>query len=758
MRLGLVSPYSWTYPGGVNRHVDALARELLARGHEVRVFAPLDRDTRRAALLHRGARPQALEAPEWLVGLGGTIGFPSNGAISNVLGHPDGLLTLRRELRAFAPDVVHVHEPNVPMVAWDTLMRTGAPLVGTFHTYSTHALPFAIANAAGLRRRLNRLSVRIAVSEAAAWTGRRFQGGEYRIIPNGVELPPGGPPAAHARGAHEPLRIAFVGQAVERKGLPLLLAAFEALRAEVPAELVVIGATPGDVGPLLSDPASVRVLGRVSDACRQAELTRADVLVAPSLGGESFGMVLTEAYAAGTPVIASDIAGYREVVEHGVTGVLVPPADATALAEALREAAYRPHRLALAGAAAARAAHRYAWPAVAERVEAAYGDALRAPALGTAAARHGLVPVTGGPRIPARREPPLDPVAPLARRAGRRMLLPAAGGLVVAGALYGLHRIGPEAIVRSLVHSQPSWVLFALSLMCVSMVLRAVSWHAFLRAAVADAHPRLSDAMQGTAIGVLMSATLPARLGEPARALIVARRLGRARDRLPVVVGTLVGQTLLNVVALVILGAILFVDIGLFQGRQHVLLWYALVPVVLAVVVVLLPALLRTSTRSKRAAQLRARAAELRFGLAVLRRPKLGTAAVLAQLGAWVLQWLACYLLLVALGLEHLAGPAAAAAVLFAVNVSAVLPVTPSNLGVFQAACVAVLSGAWNVGSGDALAYGIVLQCVEVATAVVMGAPALVREGLSWRDVRLRTLHATPVELRPRRPPAPSER
>jgi phosphatidylinositol alpha-mannosyltransferase len=127
--------------------------------------------------------------------------------------------------------------------------------------------------------------------------------------------------------------------------------------------------------------------------------------------------------------------------------------------------------------------------------------------------------------------------------------------------------------------------------------------------------------------------------------------------------------------------------------------------------------------------------------------------AAAAQLTAWVIQWLACYVLLVALGLDDVAGLGAAAAVLFAVNVTAAIPLTPSNLGVFQAACVAVLAGAYHVQSADALGYGIILQAVEIATAVLMGVPALLKEGLSWRDVRLRALHSTPVRLpaRPRR-------
>jgi phosphatidylinositol alpha-mannosyltransferase len=136
----------------------------------------------------------------------------------------------------------------------------------------------------------------------------------------------------------------------------------------------------------------------------------------------------------------------------------------------------------------------------------------------------------------------------------------------------------------------------------------------------------------------------------------------------------------------------------------------------------------------------------VRSGLLVFRKPRLAAEATIGQLSAWALQWVACYVLLVALGLGH-AGMGAAAAVLFAVNVTAVLPATPSNLGVFQAACVAVLHGAYGVGTADALGYGIVLQAVEVATAVAMGTPALLREGLSWKDVRLRAMHAAPVQL-----------
>jgi phosphatidylinositol alpha-mannosyltransferase len=750
----------------VTRHIEALAGELDRAGHDVKVLAPFDPDRRRTALLHRGARPQVRDVPEWLVPLGGTIGWASNGAVSNLAGTPSAVATLRRELRAGDFDVVHIHEPVAPTIGWDALTSVNAPLVGTFHCYSESVPPHKVAMLLGARRKLNHLHVRIAVSEAAAWTGRRFYGGRYRIIPNGVALPADGVPAAKRRAPGEPLRIAFVGQAVERKGLPVLLRAFEALRLQVPAELIVIGSTADELAPLLVESDGVTALGRVDDAAKEAALRSADLLCAPSLGGESFGMVLTEAFAAGTPVVASDIAGYRDVVSHGRDGLLVPRGDATALAETLRDLANDPARVHALAAHAGASAERYAWPRIATQVAAAYEDARVVPVpegkSERAAIRIGLRPADGLEPIPARRLPSLDPVPAGGRktRVARRALLGGAGLATLIGSYLAVQHIGLQRIGDTLVRSQPAWVLAGLALMCLSMLLRAVSWHAILKAAMPDARPRVVDAVQGTTIGVLMSATLPARLGEPSRALVVARRLGRARDRLPVVLGTLVSQTLINVLALVILGIVMFTTIGLFAGRQQALLWYGIAPLAVLVLVLVAPALIRSGLPSRSArvakwvAQGRDAMSRVRSGLTVFMRPREGSIAISSQLAAWALQWVSCYVLLVALGLEHKADLGAAAAILFAVNVTAVLPVTPSNLGVFQAACMAVLVGAYGVAPAQALGYGIILQAVEVATAVVMGGPALVKEGLSWREVRLRALHSAPVSLSPAPRPA----
>ncbi len=789
MRIALLSPYSWTYPGGVTRHIEALARELTEAGHDARILAPFDPDDATSRRLHRGARPQPLAPPERFVSLGRTVGIPANGAVSNMALTPSSVYALRAELRNGGYDVAHVHEPVVPVLGWDALMSAGElPLVGTFHTYSENALTNGIAAVPlGGRRRMNRLHVRIAVSEAAAWTARRFYGGRYRIVPNGVRIPTADELALAAgeewpvagldragqrdpRGARESLRIVFIGQAVARKGLPVLLRAFEALREHVPATLTLVGATDAEVAHMLLDGSGVRALGKVSDARKLAELALADVLCAPSLHGESFGMILTEAFAAATPVLASDIPGYRDVVRDGVDGQLVPAGDPLALAEALRGLAFDVARRERMARSARERAERFAWPHVAAEVLDSYEQAVaiadparRAGRSGSARAalRHGFAPADLQPRVPAQRLPSLAPEpAPLVGRERRARALRRAGlGLTtLAGAGLGalaLERVGVTRVLASLLASKPGLILAGLALMCAAMFARALSWHAILAAAPTWRRAKRRDAMQGTFIGVLMSATLPARLGEPSRALIVARRIGRARETLPIVLGTIVSQALLNLLALAILAGVTLSSVSVLDRHDRALLLVALAPLVALVLIRLVPTLAPAGrdSRAHSIAMLRSGArlalARLRDGLRLFSRPRQATIATLAQLLAWSLQWLSCWLLLVALGLEVHGAAAAAAGVLFAVNATAVMPATPANVGVFQAACVVVLAGAYHVSTPDAIAYGIVLQAVELATAALMGLPALLNEGLSWREVRLRTAQAAPVRLGP---------
>jgi phosphatidylinositol alpha-mannosyltransferase len=767
VRVAIVSPYSWTYPGGVNRHVEALALELINRGHELRVLAPWDPPDRLSRVLHRDP-PEVTERPDYLIPLGRTKAFGANGAVSNIGVFPSGITAMRRELRAFSPDVVHAHEPLVPLPAADAVSYRHAPVVGTFHTYSTKPFPNHVATLMGARRKFNHMRARIAVSEAAAWTGRRWFGGQYTVIPNGVDTsaPPQGP-----KPESDELRLLFVGRPEERKGLPVLLAAFAALVEHVPAKLVVIGAERSDVLRYLTEPAAaqrIEALGRVSSDRLWRHLHESDLLCAPSLAGESFGMVLTEAFAAGTPVVASNIAGYTDVVTEGVDGFLVPPADPQRLAEQLQELSHQPRRLARMGEAALESAERFAWPHVAERVEAVYEEVQHEPAPAGAPVRAarwvGVLPADGSQRAPARRLPSFDPTPPRAggQRVARRIALAVAGVLGIVLTFIAAQRIGVDKVVESIVRSDMSWVLVATGLMTAAMLARAFSWYAIARSALPTSSLRRRDVTSATMIGVLMSATLPARLGEPARAMVLARRTGRMRETLPVLLGTLVSQSVLNILALALLGVLIVTSTDLFHSSSQRLFVFSFVPLVILIAVLLAPLLVRQSGSGRVArvvGTIRGSLLRVRTGLHVFKDVRRGPVAAGAQLLAWGLQLLACFALFTALGLDHepLIGIGAAAAVLFAVNVTAAIPATPSNIGVFQLATISVLTTGFGVSYADALAYGVILQAVEIATAVALGLPALVREGVTWSDMRIRALSAAPVRLSPRNRPGEAD-
>jgi phosphatidyl-myo-inositol alpha-mannosyltransferase len=759
VRIAIVTPYSWTYPGGVNRHVEALAEELVRRGHQLRVLAPWDPPDARSRVLHR-APAEDRERPDYLVSLGRTVGIGSNGAVSNLSFSPGGVTKVRRELRAFDPDVVHVHSPEVPLISADAVSYRGAPVVGTFHSYSTKALPNHFANLLGARRKFNQLHARIAVSEAAAWTGRRWFGGSYHVIPNGVDVdaPPRG-----RKAESDDLRVLFVGRAEERKGLPVLLQAFEGLCGHVPARLIAIGVDRDDIERYLMNPDTrqrIDALGRVSHEELWRRLHEADVLVAPSLAGESFGMILTEAFAAGTPVIASHIAGYADVVTDGVDGVLVPPADPQRLAEELQAMYHEPVRRIAMGSAARDTAQRYAWPQIAEEVERVYEQVKDIPEAEDASERFmrraGLLPIDGSRPRPAKRLPSLDP--PPARaakrhRVARRIALGVAGFAGLALTFIAARRIGAENVVTNIVRSDATWVLVATGLMIASLFLRAASWFSIAKAALPRSPLRRRDVTSATMVGVLMSATLPARLGEPARAMVLARRTGRMRETFPVLLGTLVSQTALNLLALAVLGAIIIGSTDLFHASSEKLFVASLAPVAILLAVVFAPVVVRRNGSGRVArviGTVRAALVKVRTGLRVFRSPRRAPVAVGAQLGAWALQLFACWALFAALGLDQRVGIGAAAAVLFAVNVTAVVPATPSNIGIFQLATISVLTTGFGVGAADALAYGVILQAVEIATAVALGLPALVREGVTWSDMRMRALSAAPVRLSPR--------
>ena len=326
-------------------------------------------------------------------------------------------------------------------------------------------------------------------------------------------------------------------------------------------------------------------------------------------------------------------------------------------------------------------------------------------------------------------------------RIGRRAALLAAI-LLVGLVVFAFSRLDLPGIGHALITATPGWIALALLLMAASLALRSVSWQQTLRAALPDTPIAWSPVVRATMIGVMASALFPGRIGEPSRVLVLTRRLDGPASRLvPILAGTVFSQTLINLLALAILAGVTFTGLPLLHGDLAGVAAVLAVPLAICVLVLAGPRLLRLGRRSRSARVVQtsdtiARLLELaRRGLVVFARPRYGSTAITFQLLAWALQWLACYMIVLALGLQSQANLVSAAAILLAVNVSAVLPATPSNVGVFQAACLVVLA-AYGVGAGPGLAYGIILQSVEVLTAVGLGIPALLAEGLRWRDIR----------------------
>ncbi len=391
MRIAQVCPYDWDRPGGVQEHVRTLARRLVARGPEVGVPAP-------------GGGP----APDERVRLvGRSTGVPFNGSVAPVCLSPAAWPAVRRELRAFAPDVVHVHAPFAPSLSRAAAKSAPAPVLATFPAYyephSAHDLIYAAARPL-LRPVWRRLATRVAVSDAAAEIVRRRMGTTPRVVPNGVEVARFAD-AIPAR-APEGRRLLFVGRLERRKGFAVAVAAFaEMARRERDLHLIVVGEGPERAAVEQLDPgvrARVRMLGRVSDEELPGWYASADLFLAPATGQESFGIVLVEAMAAGVPVVASDVAGYRAVLDGGRAGLLVPPGSPEALAAgASRLLADATLRARLRRGGRRRAAD-FSWETVCTRIELIYAEMARAATHGPWRLPERLPTAPAPARAPAR--------------------------------------------------------------------------------------------------------------------------------------------------------------------------------------------------------------------------------------------------------------------------------------------------------------------------------------------------------------------
>ena len=314
MRIGIVCPYSLTRPGGVQMQALGLARTLGRRGYAARVLGPCD-----------GPPPDPNVTP-----LGNSLPAISNGSVAPVAPDPSCQLRAVRAMRDESFDVIHLHEPLAPGPTMTALLVRPAPLIGTFHAAGASLAYDLMPRAA--RFLANRLDYRVAVSPEARDTARNAFGGSYDLLYNGVEL------STYRSARPEPSSgptILFVGRHEPRKGLGVLLAALRKLPPTV--RLWIAGEGPETAALRAKSAGDPRVdwLGTITDTEKIARIKGADVLCAPSLRGESFGIVLLEAMAAGTVVVAGDIAGYRNVARPGHDALLVPPGDADALAGAI---------------------------------------------------------------------------------------------------------------------------------------------------------------------------------------------------------------------------------------------------------------------------------------------------------------------------------------------------------------------------------------------------------------------------------------
>ena len=366
MRVGLVCPYSFDIPGGVQGHVEDLARRLIALGHEVSVLAPGDDDG---------------DFPDFVVPAGRSVGIPYNGSVARLSFGPVSYSRVRRWMRAGRFDVLHLHEPVAPSLSMLALIVAEGPIVATFHTANPRSRMLTTFQGM-LQPFLEKISGRIAVSDLARQVQVEHLGSDAVVIPNGVDVPFFERAAALPGYPRPGGTIGFIGRFSEpRKGMDTLLAALRLLVATRP-DLQLLVAGSGDEKELLEQAGDlaprIRTLGLISSADKASLLHSVDVYCAPNTGGESFGMILTEAMSAGTPVVASDLDAFSRVLDAGAAGVLTPVADAPALAAAIDGVLGDPVRRAAMVAAARRTVAAYDWTLVAARIVKVYEAVIAA--------------------------------------------------------------------------------------------------------------------------------------------------------------------------------------------------------------------------------------------------------------------------------------------------------------------------------------------------------------------------------------------
>jgi phosphatidylinositol alpha-mannosyltransferase len=371
MKVGIVVPYSWSFWGAVVEHAESQAEALRGLGIETRLITGNDPPGSFTRVLHPRLGRHGLP-PADVIPVGRSVIVPANGSLPNIVLSPRSVYRLRRALERERFDLLHLHEPMTPAICVAALALARTPIVATFH--AAGKLGWTKVGMPMWGFLLDRIDERIAVSEQARAAALSYAPGHYHVVPNGILIPP----AAATDGREH--RVAFVGRHEPRKGLHVALRAWPSVHKRTGARLRVIGSDPLAVRLLLSrlrvSEDSIDVLGFLSQERLTEELLAAKVLVAPSLGGESFGMVLTRAFACATPAVASDIPGYRDVMTAEV-GLTVPPDEPDALANALMALLEdEPRRQRLGQAARRLAEQRYSWDEIARSLVRVYELAL----------------------------------------------------------------------------------------------------------------------------------------------------------------------------------------------------------------------------------------------------------------------------------------------------------------------------------------------------------------------------------------------
>ncbi|HET8892561.1 MAG TPA: glycosyltransferase family 4 protein [Gaiellaceae bacterium] len=366
MKVGIVVPYSWSFWGAVVEHAELQSEALRTLGCEVKTIMGNDPPGQFTRVLHpRHGRHG--EPPPDVIPIGRSVIVPANGSLPNIILSPRSVFRIKTVLARERFDVVHLHEPMTPTPCIATLAFYEGPMVGTFHAHGDLGWMKIAKPIWGFLA--DRIDKRIAVSEFAATSARHYLPGEYEIVPNGVLIPPA------ADAANRKNHVVFAGRHETRKGLHVLLRAWPEIHRRTGATLRVCGADPLRVRLLMTRVGvhdGVEVFGFLPQEELTEELLAAKALVAPSLGGESFGMVLTRALACATPVVASDIPGYRAVM-NPETAVLFPPGDERALTEAVVALlADEPWRQSLGNAGRRLAQERYSWDAIGRRLLGIY--------------------------------------------------------------------------------------------------------------------------------------------------------------------------------------------------------------------------------------------------------------------------------------------------------------------------------------------------------------------------------------------------